>query len=131
MPLIERFCAIDGHDFDAVRIRSALAPLLASDERGIVLVSADAGGSLTGYGVLTWGWSLETGGLEALLDELYVDDRGRGTGSALLASLLDAARAHGARGVFLETEAANERVRHFYARHGFAAESSTWMARPL
>jgi ribosomal protein S18 acetylase RimI-like enzyme len=33
--------------------------------------------------------------------------------------------------MFLETEAHNERVRGFYARHGFAAEDSVWMSRAL
>lgn len=128
--LIERFCLADHHPFDARRVIAALGPLLESDEHGAVLV-LDREGVLTGYGVVTWGWSLESGGREALIDELYVDERGAGHGSELLRALLARAQAHSATSVFLETESHNSRVRRFYARHGFAEEDSVWMARPL
>ena len=124
------FCEVDRHPLELDRVSRALEPLLRNDEHGVVHV-LELDGALRGYGVLTWGWSLESGGLEALVDELYVDVQGQGLGSTLLTSLLDAARAHGARAAFLETEAHNERVRRFYARHGFSEEPSTWMTRML
>jgi [ribosomal protein S18]-alanine N-acetyltransferase len=46
--------------------------------------------------------------------------RRRGTGSRLLAHALEAARARGARRVFLEVRASNLVALGFYARHGFA-----------
>lgn len=127
LPVIARFCEIDGHPFDEALVAGALAPLLDADDAGVVLVIEDAG-VIAGYGVLTWGWSLESGGREALVDELYVDQRDCGHGSRLLVALMEAAREHGARAIFLETEAPNERVRRFYARHGFLVEPSTWMS---
>ncbi len=130
LSLIADYCAIDEHAYDEARVRAALVPLLDDDRFGVVLV-ADAGDGLIGYAVITWGWSLESGGMECLLDEIYVADRGQGTGSALLTAGLDAARAHGARTMFLETEAPNERARAFYARHGFTLEDSQWMGRRL
>jgi len=45
--------------------------------------------------------------------------------------VLAGAREAGARAVFLETEAHNERVRSFYQRHGVAVEDSVWMSRSL
>lgn len=128
--LVEAFCAADQHPFDRERVTPALAPLLQDDSLGVVHV-LELDGLLEGYGVLTWGWSLESGGRESLIDELYVREQGQGRGSALLTALLDAARAHGARAVFLETESHNARVREFYARHGFGVEPSTWMSRSL
>ena len=92
---------------------------------------ADDQGGLGGYAVVTWGWSLEAGGREALLDELYVRDRNQGAGALLLEAAAVGSSAAGAARLFLETEAANEAVRRFYARHGFAAEDSVWMQRPL
>ena len=84
-----------------------------------------------GYAVLTWSYSLESGGRDCILDEIYLRERGSGYGSRLLTSVLDAARAAGARALFLETEAHNTRVRGFYARHGLAVEDSVWMATSL
>jgi GNAT superfamily N-acetyltransferase len=115
----------------APAVGSALRPLLADDGLGQVWVLADDGGGLGGYGVVTWGWSLEAGGREALLDELYVRERDRGAGALLLEAAAVGSRAAGASRLFLETEPANAAVRRFYARHGFVAEDSVWMQRPL
>ena len=130
LPLVAEFCAIDGHEFAPARVGSALRPLLADDGLGQVWVLADDGG-LGGYAVVTWGWSLEAGGREALLDELYVRERNQGAGALLLEAAAVGSRAAGASRLFLETESANAAVRRFYARHGFAAEESVWMQRPL
>jgi GNAT superfamily N-acetyltransferase len=130
LPLVSEFCAADGHDFDEQLVVAGLAPLLGDDAAGQVWVLEDDSG-LGGYGVVTWGWSLESGGRDALLDELYVHDRGRGAGMALLEAILAAARAESASRMFLETEAGNIAARRFYARAGFDVEGSVWMQRPL
>jgi GNAT superfamily N-acetyltransferase len=126
LPLVREFCAADRHEFDADRVTRALRPLLESDAHGQVWLLGDGP---AGYAVVTWGWSLESGGREALLDEIYVRERGGGRGGALLDRVVEAAAAAGAAAMFLETEAHNERVRTFYARHGFEAEQSIWMSR--
>src|SRR5262245_61631495 len=123
--LIIEFCAIDQHPFDASRVTRAIEPLLTDDTYGQVwLVGDGAAADATGYGVVTWGYSLESGGREALLDELYIRDRGLGVGSAALQHMMDAAATAGASRVFLETEAHNARVRSFYSRLGFRTEDS-------
>src|SRR5689334_8024387 len=109
LALISEFYTVDQHEFDLDRVARGLDPLLVDDANGQVWL-ADAGG----YAVVTWGWSLESGGREALLDEIYVRERGRGVGRALLDHALTAAATAGASRMFLETEAHNERVRSFY-----------------
>jgi GNAT superfamily N-acetyltransferase len=129
-PLLESFYAIDGHAFDPVRVRTALVPLLADDTYGQVWV-VEQDGVLGGYAIVTWTYSLESGGLDCILDELYVQDRSRGVGAGLVQAALAGAHDHGALAVFLETEAPNERARSFYRRHGFTVEDSVWMRRDL
>lgn len=130
--LVEEFCAVDGHDYDQARVRVALVDLLEGPEPrpGVVwlIVGADV---VEGYAVVTWGFSLESGGREALVDELYVRQRRRGLGTQAMAAVLDASRAAGARRIFLETELGNDDARRFYARHGFAADDSIWMSCDL
>jgi GNAT superfamily N-acetyltransferase len=109
---------------------AGLVPLLEDGVAGEVWVVEDEMG-LGGYGVVTWGWSLESGGRDALLDELYVRDRGAGAGAALLEAIVAAARARGASRMFLETEEGNAAARRFYARAGFDVEGSVWMQRSL
>ncbi|GAA0736313.1 GNAT family N-acetyltransferase [Dactylosporangium roseum] len=131
LELVREFCAADRHEFDEARIGRALGPLLAEDTHGQVWLAVDDSGAAAGYAVVTWGWSLESGGREALLDEIYVRDRGHGVGAVLLRHAMRAAAEAGASAMFLETEAHNTRVRGFYARHGFAEEDSVWMSGPL
>lgn len=132
--LIQEFYAIDRHPYDEVHVTGALRPLLTDDRYGQVwlITAPDAGeGTPGGYAVLTWSWALESGGLDCILDELYVRSREQGLGGKALDEVVAAAQAYGARVMFLETEAHNERVRRFYGRHGFDLEDSVWMRRSL
>ncbi|MEV0681595.1 GNAT family N-acetyltransferase [Actinosynnema sp. NPDC050436] len=125
LPLLREFYEVDGHHYDEAVLTSALGPLLADDSVGQVWLFD------TGYAVLTWGWSLESGGRDALLDEFFVRNRGGGVGGRVIEELAEVSRAAGARRMVLETEAPNDAARRFYRRHGFEPEASTWMMRDL
>ena len=125
--LHERFCAVDHHPFDVHRATAAFVPLLADDCHGVVWITDDD----RAYAVVTWGWSIEAGGAEGVLDEIYVTDRDGGTGTTLIEHLLADARARGLARLFLETESPNDRVRAFYSRHGFVEDDSVWMSQPF
>jgi GNAT superfamily N-acetyltransferase len=138
--LVAEFYAVDGHPHDEEVVRRALVPLLEDDRFGVVWligdedVGEDAGedaGGPAGYAVVTWSYALESGGRDALLDEIYVRGRGVGTGGQALDAILADCRRRGITKMFLETEAGNERGRTFYARHGFAVEDSIWMCCDL
>ena len=122
--LHEAFCDVDGHPFDRRRARSGFTPLLDGDAHGMVWIVD----SPPAYAVLTWGWSIEAGGAEAVLDELFVTERDGGVGSALLEHVLSDGRRRKLARIFLETESLNERVRTFYARHGFRTDDSIWLS---
>jgi GNAT superfamily N-acetyltransferase len=128
LELIREFYLIDHHDYDENRLRASLPALLDSDDLGVVW-KLDS--PAQGYAVLTWGYSLESGGREALIDEIYVRSRGAGLGVKLLSHILDDCRDRGIVRMFLETESHNVRVRSFYARAGFAEDDSIWMSRWL
>ena len=130
IPLIKEFCEIDNHEFDDARIEKSLVPLLKDTVLGRVII-LEVEGELKGYAVLTWGWSLESGGREALLDEIYVRKRNQGWGALLLEKVVATAKDNGAKIIFLETELANERVRDFYIRHSFNKEDSIWLSQKL
>lgn len=126
--LAAEFNAIDRHPYDEDRVRTALLPLLVDDSLGVVYVNGDPP---DGYALVTWGYSVESGGRDALLDEIYTRDRGRGKGGDLLEAVLVDLTQRGLPRVFLETEAHNFAVRRFYQRHGFQTEDSVWMTRQL
>jgi len=128
LPLIEAFCAVDGHPFDAARVTRAIGPLLDSDEFGVVWL---VGEPPAGYAILTWNYSLESGGRDALLDEIYLAERGSGLGSTVMQAIYADLMRRGIYRVFLETEVHNDRARRFYARNGFQVEDSVWMSVDL
>lgn len=130
--LAAEYCAADGHHFDETVVRRGFGPVLDDDRYGVVWVAVeDSSGEVDGYAVVSWGWSIEVGGLDVVLDELYVRHRGRGTGSALIDRVVADCRERDVRRIFLETELPNEGARRLYTRHGFTADDSIWMEREL
>jgi ribosomal protein S18 acetylase RimI-like enzyme len=108
-------------------IQAALEPLLADAAIGDVWLVE--GEEVLGYLVITWGWGIESGGREALIDEIYVapSHRGQGLASALVQVALEKAKTMNTKAVFLETESDNPQSRVLYERLGFKPESSVWM----
>ena len=124
---VAEYCEIEGRAFDHDSTRRALVPLLTDDRHGSVWI-IEFGGVPSGYACVTWGYSLEAGGPEALFDELYVRRRSVGIGTTGMALVLDEVRRLGFTRVFLETEAQNSRGRRIYERLGFVTEDSVWMS---
>jgi GNAT superfamily N-acetyltransferase len=132
--LVAEYCEADDHARAESVTRAGLAPLLTDDSHGAVWVAevdAEHGPTIDGYAIVTWGWSIEVGGLDVVLDEIYVRTRGRGTGARLLAVLEADCRARGVKRIFLETELPNDAARRLYERHGYEADTSIWMAKEL
>jgi GNAT superfamily N-acetyltransferase len=124
LDLHRAFCDLDGHPFDDARARAAFAPLLVDDRHGVVWIVDDP----PAYAVLTWGWSIEAGGAEAVLDEIFASERGGGIGSHLIEHVVADGARRGLARIFLETESHNDRVRRLYERHGFRTDDSVWMS---
>ena len=107
-------------------IEMALEPLLDNPSLGDVWLIEDD--QPIGYLVITWGWGIESGGKEALIDELFVvpEARSQGLATAMLQAALNRAQELGTKAVFLETELDNPKSRDLYKRLGFQQESSVW-----
>jgi len=74
-----------------------------------------------GYLILTLGYSVEYGGRDGFIDDLYLVPaaRGRGVGGKLLEFALASAAALGIRTLHLEVEAGNEPAARLYRSAGF------------
>jgi ribosomal protein S18 acetylase RimI-like enzyme len=119
LALMRAYYAFDHLEFDAVRAEHALRGLFG-DARGLAWLLCSAQGAV-GYAVVVWSYSLEYGGLEAVLDELYLapEARGHGGGAMLTQHVARACHAAGAVVLRLETEPDNEGARVFYGKLGF------------
>lgn len=120
----------DGHPLDAAG-EAAIVRLLADPGLGVVYL-VEASGEPIGYAVLCFSYSIEWGGRDAFIDDLYLAGpwRGRGIGSAIIEALSAAARADGCSALHLEVIDGNP-AQALYRRQGFTARGSLFMSRRL
>jgi GNAT superfamily N-acetyltransferase len=86
-----------------------------------------AGEPACGVALVTLRTNVWFDGPVALLDELYVAParRGRGLGGAMIATLLERARAEGVGLVEINVDEGDADARRFYERHRFTAQEPT------
>ncbi len=118
--------------FDEPTARAALTELLADDSCGVAHLIM-FGAEVAGYLVLTFGFSLEFGGRDAFVDELFVKDgfRGRAAGKAALGFAAEVCRARGVCAIHLEVERANEGAQGLYRKAGFVDHDRYLLTRRL
>ena len=97
------FHAEDGHPLPKAGEAALLALVDANSPNGRVLV-LDAEGEVAGYAVLCFGYSVEFGGRDAFVDDLYVAPRlrAKGFGKQMIERLSELARAEGCHALHLE-----------------------------
>jgi ribosomal protein S18 acetylase RimI-like enzyme len=117
---------------DAAR-RAGLAPLLDGIPHGAAYLIGPARAPI-GYVVVTFGWSVEYGGLDGIIDEIYVRPpvRGRGIAGEVLLSLPRALAAAGVKALHLEVDRNDAAAQRLYQRAGFAPRDGyIFMSRRL
>ncbi|MEM9437688.1 MAG: hypothetical protein AAGA15_11660 [Pseudomonadota bacterium] len=69
--LITAFHGEEGMDTDEAHIRKAIAPILAGSPHGELFLAGPRMAP-AGYVMVSYGWSIEFGGLDSYMDELYL-----------------------------------------------------------
>ncbi len=120
MTLVAAFHEEAGIDQDGDKRRDAIAPLLDGIPHGCVYLIGPGRAPL-GYAILTFGWSVEFGGLDAFIDEIYIRPavRGRGIATEVLHDLPKALAEAGLTALHLEVDRTNEAAQKLYLRSGF------------
>jgi hypothetical protein len=100
--------------------RAGVAPLLDGIPHGVAYLIGPPRSPI-GYIIITFGWSLEFGGMDGFIDELYIRPgvRGRGVASETLQSLPRALGDAGLTALHLEVDTSNDSARRLYTRAGF------------
>lgn len=124
LPLVAGFHAEAGIEQDDDTRRGALTPLLEGSPHGAIWMIGPRVAPV-GYVAVSFGWSIEFGGIDAFLDEIYVRERvrGRGMGSEALAALSRALSGQSVKAIHLEVDTDNERARALYERMGFQSRN--------
>ena len=130
--LMRGYCEEVSTPLSDEHLLDAIGPLIANEQLGDLLV-AEQGEEFAGYLVITWGWGIESGGAEALIDEMFVaaEYRNQGVGTLLMTEAQSRASAKDVKVIFLETEQNNPESRELYDRLGFEIESSIWMSKRI
>jgi ribosomal protein S18 acetylase RimI-like enzyme len=120
MGLVTAFHTEAGIEQDIDQTRNALAPLLEGIPHGCIYLIGPGRAPL-GYIVLTFGWSVEFGGMDGFVDEIYIRPavRGRGIATEVLLDLPKALAGAGLTALHLEVDRANEATQKLYLRTGF------------
>ena len=120
LPLVAAFHAESGIALSDEARRAGIAPLLDGIPHGCAYLVGPPRAPI-GYVVITFGWSVEFGGLDAIIDELYIRPgvRGRGIASEVLIALPRALADGGLRAIHLEVDRDNAAAVKLYQRAGF------------
>ncbi len=115
----------DFHEEDGSPLDAAAEATIAHVAAGEPLAPAyllEENGAAVGFFILTLGYSVENGGTDGFIDDIYLlpQVRGRGLGKQAVALAMEQARAIGIRALLLEVEAHNSRAYHLYRGMGFA-----------
>ena len=125
--------AEDGHPLDG-RAEAAVAGLLRPETAAWAWFAQEMPGPrVVGYVALCAGYSIEHGGRDGFVDELYVipEARGRGLGAALMAFAEKAAREKGISTLHLEVERGNARAQTLYRSRGYEDTGRVLMSKRL
>lgn len=117
--LMREFYAEAGYALDVRWAADSFSALLGDHSRGSVRVIRH-GKEAAGYVVLTVRFSMEYGGLDAFIDDLFIRPayRRRGLARAALRALFDECRRRGVLAVHVEVGTDNDAAKALYASYG-------------
>lgn len=121
LPLMRAYHEFEGIDAtDAQRLES-VSPLLGERENPGRVWLIETSRGTAGYIALCYGYSIEFGGRDAFVDELFIveAERGRGLGRMALERVKAEASRDGVRALHLEVASGNAPAKRFYAKLGF------------
>ncbi|MFZ5961481.1 GNAT family N-acetyltransferase [Thalassococcus sp. BH17M4-6] len=120
LTLVTAFHAEQGIEADPDHQRAAVAPLLDGSPHGAIWLIGPRKAPV-GYIAITFGWSIEFGGLDGIVDEIFIRPavRKRGMGSEALTALAKALKGSGVRALHLEVDRDDEATQRFYSRARF------------
>ncbi len=125
---MRQFYAIDHYPFDEQVARKALTGLIEDPALGRLWLIY-AGEQTAGYVAVTFGYSLEFHGRNAIIDELFflAEHRGKGLGTKTLDFVAQECRHLGVHALHLEVERGNSAGQTLYRKMGFTAHEQRFL----
>ena len=125
MTLVATFQDEEGIDQSGENRRAALAPLLDGSPYGAIYIIGPTRAPI-GIIIVTFTWSVEFGGMDGLIEALYIRPpvRGRGIASEVLIQLPKALADAGVRMLHLQVAHDNETAKRLFLRSGFKPDEA-------
>lgn len=122
--LVAAFHAEQGITLRDDKRRDGLRPLLEGIPHGVAYLIGPPRAPI-GYVIVTFGWSVEFGGLDGFIDEIFVRPgvRGRGIATETLQALPQALAHAGLKAIHLEVDRSDEKTQSLYQRAGFTSRA--------
>ncbi len=122
LAMVNAFHAEQGIEMGDEARLAGIEPLLNGSPLGVAYLMGPVRAPV-GYVIVCFGWSVEFGGMDGFIDELYVRSavRGRGIATEVLTTLPQALADAGIRALHLEVDRDNAAAQRLYARAGFVA----------
>ena len=133
LPLIAAFHRVENIEQSDDNRRDAILPLLQGSPHGAIWLIGPRRAP-AGYIAISFGWSIEMGGMDGLIDEFFIREsiRGRGMGTEVLSALIPQLAKAGLKALHLEVSKNNEKAQKIYAKRGFRMRDGyhlmTWLA---
>jgi GNAT superfamily N-acetyltransferase len=128
--MIRAYYVYDGHEIDDAIIEASLDAALVENHHIRIWV-IEIGKEAAGYMAVAIGFTIEAGGNDGFLDELFLKEkyRGHGIGRQAVEFAIAACPALGIRRLSLEVERPNTRAKRLYEDVGFFAHDRILMSR--
>jgi GNAT superfamily N-acetyltransferase len=129
---MKEYYQIEKKEFDRANSISAIKLLFKHPEFGSLWM-IKRGGISIGYFCLAYNYSLDIGGRDCFLDEIYIEEQHRrlGIGTLILEQISDFLRKNEFKGIHLLVYDFNAPAIHFYEKLGFIPEHGKFMTLNL
>ena len=129
LPLMRGYCdfyEVDPSDEDLLAMSRAL--ITDPEREGTQLIARDEDGRATGFATIFWTWTTLSASRLGVLNDLFVAEHARGTGTAeaLIAACAERCRERGVRSLDWTTARDNHRAQRLYDRVG-AERDERWV----
>ena len=121
LPLMRAYCDFyEVAPSDEALLAMSRALIADPQREGVQLIARDEQGAAVGFATVFWSWSTLSAARLGVMNDLFVDPAGRGSGAAeaLILACAELAREHGAPTLGWQTAKDNLRARAVYERVG-------------
>lgn len=130
LSMMKSFYTIDNYSYNAEIAKKTALELIENEQLGRLYIIKE-NLDYVGYMALTFGFSFEYNGRDALIDELYIEEswRNKGIGKLAIEFIVQQTKQLGINAIHLEVEQHNKNAYELYRKSGFKENDRILMTK--